>query len=207
MLISQIRSVSNYPPAPASLVSNTPIPSYSPCGKLRPFRRWREMYVSPADPLPSDATAGIALSLMTRSAGYYVDQYHRIIGQIGVNRLAVGKSEGTMSNYSVYRTDTVSGVTCVGGRPAICTFPSAHGIQNVLPNCLTRIIIGESSDGNWNGIFCVMSAPTLMTLAVARDCLPLLRVLSLDATTLNFQDGSSLNLASALDASTLPIHI
>jgi hypothetical protein len=100
-------------------------------------------------------------------------------GNSGSQRAFLAYSGASQYNYNIQQpaTAAISGVTCSGDT---CTWPSDHGIRNVPSGCAMELVISGSSDPDWNGIFCVVQAPTSTTLRVAKKYYTDLAV---DATT------------------------
>ena len=93
-------------------------------------------------------------------------KFRAVIGNAGSQRAFLGQTGGILANYYMFQPNSLSGVTCSGDT---CTFPTDHGIRNIVGHCGTQLYVSGSSNADWNATFCVSAAPTSTTLKVARE--------------------------------------
>jgi len=172
-LISQLRAANPHPTIGHPMASNQnggnilPSPMY--CGNSS-FSDFCEVYIG-IGRTNTPQLAQLVDLINLRPGGNAITgnpayEFRAVIGNAGSQRAFLGQVGGILSDYYLAEPNSLSGTSCSGDT---CTFPSDHGIRNVIGHCGTQLVISGSSNSDWNATFCVTAAPTSTTLRVARE--------------------------------------
>jgi len=147
-----------------------------------PFSDYAVIYNQPA----AFGTAQyVALATLRISPNNVIPQNRAYINGAGALRAFLGQTQGIAQNYGL-NGQVVTGMSCVG---SLCTWPSPHGIYNLVPY-VTRVTFSGSANPYFNGNFYIDTCPTATTCTISRQSTTQAGLTSSIGGTITFANGN-----------------
>lgn len=160
-----------------------------------PFSDYAVIYNQPA----AVGTAQyVALATLRTSPNNVIPQNRAYINGAGALRAFLGQTQGIAQNYGL-NGQVVTGVSCVG---SLCTWPSPHGIYNLVPY-VTRVTFSGSANPYFNGNFYIDTCPTATTCTISRQTTTQAGLTSSIGGTITFANGNVFTQACPEGSMTL----
>lgn len=146
-----------------------------------------EIYQQPVNTFgPSQYTS---LSSILSGGGYIYNQDHAYIHNQGQFGAFLQQTTFTNVDYGFSPAPVVSGVSAVG---ALVTWPSPHGITNIIPQA-TRVTFSGSSNSYFNANFYIYACPTSTTCQVYPTGNSVAGPASGGLSTIHWDDGTTIS--------------